>query len=466
MAAIADPSHLLKAMRNAAHNNILLIAEKYVQMYGLVCCEVKWEHIVRVFEFDNKHKLKIAPHLKRRYVYFGHFGKMKVAPAKAVLGKATGQAIRFLVQHYPQEFGKECLSTALFAELVGGWHDIVNNHHRYMAFHKGKDEKNAESLAKMDHFEEFYVSIKLHKKQDDHTFKPSQIGVALTNSSTKWIKNKVLSTEGADYNLTGKNSNDPIEGFHGDERSIQKNPTAKQFKDNAKIISVSHYMGHAKGTNCGSDDSIEFMSSLRELKQIHKEEEEEAKCELNIDMAFLETNEITDFAETTALAFLGGYMLKHVILGKTRRKGNINIKKNFKVCQLCAKAFIADPETDDQVENTLIRMKEFKEGALCRPTRLGNKAFLFAEQLIRSANLEYSKQTGLCDLLTKKIVDGIKENYPDAPTCHLRPIFRRFTNARLNFDGDYIESHLTVKNKKEIKGKANASKTSKGVTLE
>ena len=112
MAAFADPSHLLKAMRNAAHNNILLIAAKYVQMYGLVSPEVKWEHIVRVYEFDDKHKLKIAPHLKRRYVYFGHFGKMRVAPAKAVLSKATGQAIRFLVQHYPQEFGKECLSTA------------------------------------------------------------------------------------------------------------------------------------------------------------------------------------------------------------------------------------------------------------------------------------------------------------------------------------------------------------------
>ena len=134
-----------------------------------------------------------------------------------------------------------------------------------------------------------------------------------------------------------------------------------------------------------------------------------------------------------------------------RNTNLMNIKKNFKVCQLCAKAFIADPETDDQVENTLIRMKEFKKGALCRPTRLGNKAFLFAEKVIRSAKLEYSKQTGLCDLLTKKIVDGIKENYPDAPACHLVPIFRRFTNARLNFDGDYIESHLTVKNKKEIK---------------
>ena len=40
--------------------------------------------------------------------------------------------------------------------------------------------------------------------------------------------------------------NDRIEQFHGDQRSINKTPTPQQFKQNAKIISITDYMGHVK----------------------------------------------------------------------------------------------------------------------------------------------------------------------------------------------------------------------------
>ena len=50
-----DVSHLLKAMRNALYNNkVLKIKERYLKLLNLTSTEVKWEYIVKLFEFDQK----------------------------------------------------------------------------------------------------------------------------------------------------------------------------------------------------------------------------------------------------------------------------------------------------------------------------------------------------------------------------------------------------------------------------
>ena len=77
--------------------------------------------------------------------------------------------------------------------------------------------------------------------------------------------------------------------------------------------------------------------------------------------------------------------------------------------------------------------------------------------------IEFSKQKGLTDLLVEKIVETLEESFPNAPTCHLEPLFRRFANARLHFDADFFDSELQIKNKKDIEEKMNASKTAKAV---
>ena len=144
---INDVSHLLKSMRNALYNNkVLTIHKKYVESLDLPSEFVKWEYIVKLFEFDQKHCLKIAPHLKRQHIEkLGNFGKMKVGWAKAVLNKATGKALRYYNEHYPQEFPDESITTAVFCEKVGHFHDLMGNLHTNMAFYAKNPEKNAES---------------------------------------------------------------------------------------------------------------------------------------------------------------------------------------------------------------------------------------------------------------------------------------------------------------------------------
>ena len=440
-------------MRNALKNNgIIQIHIDYVKKKDLVSDQVKWSHIVQMYEFDRKNKLKIASHIKRKYLKVGHFNKMKVAPAIAVLSKRTGKCLRWFNEHYPKEFGPEVLATAEFCEQVGGWNDIVNNHKIKMAFHANRPEKNAESVAFLNQFQEFYCKLKLHPNQTENELKPSQKGVIMINASVKWLKEELLEKEGYKYFLTGKVSNDYIEGFHGDERSIQKNPTAKQFQDNAKLISVSHYMGHVENANSDTNVEASFMTSIRELREMHKQEEKAATKDLEIDMSFVRANKL-NLAEEAALSFLNGYFLRKIIL------------KKDKSCEECCKAFVTNSD-DDQIVNSLIKQKEYKEGALTRPSKLGNQIFRHAEKMFRGANVSFSKEKKLTDLLANKIVADLKQNFPNIPHCHLDVMFRRFVNARLHFDAEHIDNEFVEKNAKIIAGKAMASKTAKGVNLE
>jgi len=86
--------------------------------------------------------------------------------------------------------------------------------------------------------------------------------------------------------------------------------------------------------------------------------------------------------------------------------------------------------------------------------------------MFRGANLAFSKQKNLTDLLLNQIVEDLKNNFPNVPHCHLNLIFRRFVNATLHFDAENIDNDFVEQNAEMIKGKAMASKTAKGVSLE
>ena len=114
----------------------------------------------------------------------------------------------------------------------------------------------------------------------------------------------------------------------------------------------------------------------------------------------------------------------------------------------------------------MINQLEFKEGALTRPSKLGNQIFRHAEKMFRGANLAFSKQKKITNVLTNQIVADLKKNFPNIPQRHLNLIFHRFVNARLHFDAEHIDNEFIEKNAEIIKGKAMASKTAKGVSLE
>ena len=122
LAAFADVPHLLKAMRNALLNHgELRIHPEFVTSANLTTDVVSLEVIVRLLKFKAEREGSIAPHLTEKSLDLGHFGKMKVNPARALLSRETAVAIKFVVAHYPEFFSQDDLTTAFFCDMVGEW---------------------------------------------------------------------------------------------------------------------------------------------------------------------------------------------------------------------------------------------------------------------------------------------------------------------------------------------------------
>ena len=92
------------------------IDKKYVEEFDLTTDEVRLFTIKKVVDLQENMELKIAPHLKPNMVNpnMSGFEKMRVNPARSVLSRETANAIRFCVQHYPEKFDCEDLTTAVF----------------------------------------------------------------------------------------------------------------------------------------------------------------------------------------------------------------------------------------------------------------------------------------------------------------------------------------------------------------
>merc|ERR1712051_9142 len=103
---------------------------------------------------------------------------MKVQPARSVLSRNTGTAIRWYHKHYPQDFPEEFLVSAFFADLVGEWNDIINNRSTSMAMYADNDELTNERKGKIRKFKEVYIRMKLHPRQK-RKLKDSQKAVIL-----------------------------------------------------------------------------------------------------------------------------------------------------------------------------------------------------------------------------------------------------------------------------------------------
>ena len=443
---MADVPHLLKNMRNAFMNQkSLKIHQEFVSEYNLPNNLVKFEHIRSLILFDSVRSLKIAPHLNTSFLNLGNYQKMKVSFASKLLSQATGHALRLLVKEY--KYPKEILTTAHFCEMVGRWYEIMASRKKFHSFIADQTQENDIKIAFLNKFMTFYCSMTLHDSQKE-SFKPTQTGVILSTFSIIKLQKRLLEKDGFEYFLPGKTTNDPIEQYHGDVRSIFKNPTGTQFKRCAKVISVTQYMANIKGGSYDSDDS-QFLIDFESFKKSECKKDEELRSDV-IDMP---NPRLTDTAEKSSLGYFAGYILKKTICSKI----------DGKFCQKCEKYFITGMELDDTL-NSFIKLKEFRNCHLLRPSFVAHKIFEKAELIFRAKFSAFdSNESGLIDKLTELMLDKLVSDFQDVPMCHFKSILKRIVKVRFIFDAEQEDQNLQIVHKKTITSEANASKTAKAL---
>ena len=131
-------------------------------------------------------------------------------------------------------------------------------------------------------------------------------------------------------------------------------------------------------------------------------------------------------------------------------------------CKVCTYAFTVHHDDDDQICNALIALKEYKIGAMIRPSVLANDIFAWAESIVKSHGRKpgFQSETGLKSKITEAVLLHISENF-SCPTCHLKIIIPRFINARLHFWSKCKNSLAQKKHGADIISEAHASKSTK-----
>ena len=433
-----------------------------VKAFKLPGGKVKWEHFQKVFEYCQQFQLSNASHLKKEWLYnLTSFMKMRVQPARAVLGHATACAIRVLNKHKPDEFPDEFLVSAHFCDFMGEWREIINNRRKSMAMVANNNELTAYRKGRLIKFKEVYIRMKLHKRQKE-ALKDSQKSLLLATYSMLWLTDKLLNELKFHMFLTAKGNTDVVEAHHSDAKSIHSHPTCRQYKQDCKIMSVTHYMGHVKNSNYDIDETGFFLSDLDAMKEIVKENE--AEDNLVIDLAKAHFFAPPDFTERIALASFGAWVIQITIVCTPHMK-RLRYDLRAPKCEICLEALTINHLEDDQEVNDLIAFKEYKGGLFVHSSELANEMFWYAESIFRQTWKQLDRQRGLNQKLTDAIVSACSEKFENLPRCHLQTILGKFVEVRLYFYADYIDKKMQKKSKREIFAAANASKSSKSALL-
>ena len=447
VAVMSDVPHLLKNSRNGLmKHKEWIVDDAHVRKYRLPSNKIKWEVLERAAKFISRKELKIAPHLKMEYFDLNNFSKMNVLPAKWLFSHETGTAIEFLVKNYPDLFPQSDLTTAHFCKMYGKFYDLATSRTSRFSFHKDHLEEN---IAVIEEFCDYFKFLKVSPKQKDSYIK-FQRATVLSCHSLIWLARHMVEEKGFKFFLGGRVTNDPVENLHSVIRGHDPKPTPLNYKRILKAVIMTQFLKpitNIDNTAYESDheENSKFLIDLNDCKSIVKdmakdfEEDEDYFNQIGFNPE--------DFTEKNSLAYVAGYMLRKTIyFGKSK-------------CDVCTERFVDKTSSEGVQEcNSLIKMREYTDGAMISPTKAANLIFDIAEGVFRDKRDSLKKKSGICIALTNLAVKSIQIQLPKIPVCHLQLIVSRFLTSRLHFYASFCNKKLQKLQKETIDSEAFAAK--------
>ena len=198
----------------------------------------------------------------------------------------------------------------------------------------------------------------------------------------------------------------------------------------------------SKHSSYDQDEDGNFLTDLREYKETLKELEKDEDILDDEDLEFVYGTTIdivleNDVAGDNAKAFLAGYTYKKTICTQSK-------------CVKCESIFVTDHLLDDQECNILISLRDYKPGALKRPSVLGNELIKCAETVFRIERDRLVGQDGIGNKLAAKFLNQWQREFPTLPTCHLKLIADRYAKIRLHFWAKFVNEQLQEGQKETI----------------
>ncbi|XP_065075480.1 uncharacterized protein LOC135699203 [Ochlerotatus camptorhynchus] len=250
-------------------------------------------------------------------------------------------------------------------------------------------------------------------------WKPWQASIILATNSILRLQDLFLNEKGYSYLLTSRFTQDCVENLFSQIRIRQKKPTALQFKNLLKSVTISQFLSDVSGSSYGSDERewlIDFPSHMRQLSQ-NKAKEKEKIVPLRNNLTTIGTQAALDRmndAEKNVVFHIAG-MIVH------------KVAKHGAVCQQCIEKCIAT--SSDCHYNKFTVSKDFTGQAL---VYVNNETFIFFLKL----EIVFRNEINHCR--NDQVFDTIEHQLLNIPAEHLilchdlkRKLIRRFLHFRL-----------------------------------
>lgn len=410
---MADVPHLIKNLKASLCRNDIKLGGKIFSV----------RPIQAVAQHGQFRDLKIAPKLTVDDLQSGHFAKMKVASAMHVFSNSVASAIKLMVDQklVSENLIQESLDTAWFVGQMNHWFDLVSSRHPAMALSKNHIEIYDKEIGFLQEIIQVFSKLEI----GNGSWKPVQTGIILSTLSIIQLSDE-LSAHGLDFLLTSRMTQDCLENLFSTVRLKSAVPSAVEFRNSLKIVTVAQFLKTAKNSSYSVDDSS-YLGNY--LEKIETQPEDSAYEEIVVSNA--DSLEELDKAELNVVYYLAGWSLKVV----------------DKSCDACRLATISDsPVPALSVESALTKLKEYKTDILCHPTATTFDMISDIEKIFKVWRGEIIRIPNVKTFLLSKMSSAIQK-YPSL-SCHdiHNKIAEKYVTLRLHI----ACSMLTKSNKVSV----------------
>lgn len=289
--------------------------------------------------------LSLVPKLKSKlFNNKNHFQKMKVCNATNIFNHSVASALNFVGNETSNE---SYITTAWFISFISKWFKLMSSRVPKLALGKLNETKFNESIDFLNEVIEVISQIEVGILK---TWKPFQTGIIISTKSAIELTKYLLDVKKFEFVLTGRFTQDCLENLFSVVRSKHVIPTALQFKNDLKLITILQYMKNVGSASYEQDDReffSEFLDYILEKKCIKVEINN-----INTNNNIICNNDNITFDNLTlnCLYYLGGYII-------------YKINKNYKICDNSINA-TGNTISSEYSYVTLIQMRCFKQETL------------------------------------------------------------------------------------------------------
>jgi hypothetical protein len=413
---LADVPHLVKNLRNHIVNGqVITLPPHVVKQYSLPSDTVSVEPLKKLVDYQSDKDLKPAPNLNAKHLQPSHFDKMKVSNALNVFSHSVSAALRLMVE--TENWDKSVLTTCWFIEVIDRWFNLMSSRYSVMALSLFDTEKHDKAVDFLTFMVDLFKHIAIG---NGGVWKPVQTGIVLSTTSVLQLQNKLLKQNDFKFVLTSRFSQDCLENLFSCVRHKNAVPTALEFRNNLRVLSIAQYL---KGSDKGSYELDEgafiadFIKASPEVlvNDIPIESGVFAACEqLCSDQSLT-----LELPELNSLYYLAGYVLSR-------------IKKNDAFCESCLSSVVSSNYLEELNPDItkLLTLKEYRTGSLVPCSQVAFDLIVSAETVFRKLQHSFLNFKGnVKEMVVQAMFTETTEC--DLPDCHdiKSKILNRFANC-------------------------------------